>query len=426
MNLHGSINRRAVLVSLKPVSMLAIALSSICLPICVIAQQPVLMQPDPSPPKRIVMAGPVEVALADPGIPNTTLPVLDVMVNGHGPYRFAVETGAGFIAVGPGFGAKAGLISTATSGGLPSYHIDSITFAGISFQDFQIAEMPRGATGVDGILGLPFFQDVLLTIDYPARKLSISRDELPASNGETILDLKHSGPFWTMPIEFAGQKMRGVLDTRGTGMLSVVPQVAEKLPFDGPLQVMGRAGGAGIPDAEIKGGKLNGDVRLGRYSFTRPTITSRSLPPGFPEEPIVGDVILRNFVVSLDQRNARLRLDRTGSTSIELPTPQSRRAGVTTGPVQPVASTDAPGPLANYAGEFGDRVISLADGKLFIQRPGGPQLEMKQTGPDAFTLVQFPEAKFEFTRDAKGAIDSIRVFRNGVWEVAKLAVSHKR
>jgi hypothetical protein len=72
-----------------------------------------------------------------------------------------------------------------------------------------------------------------------------------------------------------------------------------------------------------------------------------------------------------------------------------------------------------YAGEYGDRVISLVDGKLFIQRPGGPQLEMRQTGPDAFTLVQIAEAKFEFTRDASGAVDSIRVFRNGAWEVSK-------
>jgi Aspartyl protease len=411
---HQRGNTSARLVALSTAVITAFALSTSAL-----AQRPTLLQPDPSPPKRVVMPGPVEVPLADPGIPNTTLPVVEVMINGRGPYRFAVETGAGFIAAGPGFGAKAGLVSIAGSGGLPSYHIDSITFAGISFQDFQVLEMPRGATGVDGVLGLPFFQDVLLTIDYPARKLRISRDELPSANGETILDLKHSGPFWTMPIEFAGKKMRGVLDTRGTGSLSVVPEIAATLPFEGPLQVIGRAGGAGIPDAEIKGGKLNGDVRLGRYSFTRPTITSRSLPPGFPPEPIVGDVILRNFVVSLDQKNARLRLERAGSTTIELPTPQPRRMGSTSGQAQPATAADKASPLAVYAGEYGDRVISLTDGKLFIQRPGGPQLEMRQTGPDAFTLVQIPEAKFEFTRDAAGSVDSIRVFRNGVWEVSK-------
>src|SRR5689334_4027595 len=157
-------------------------------------QMPAMLIPDTAPPKRIVMASSIEASLVDPGLPNATLPVIEVMVNGRGPFRFGVETGSPFIAAREGFGAKAGLVSAGETAGIPSYRVDSITFGGASFQDFQIAEMGRAATGVDGILGLPFFRNVLLTIDYPAKKLRISRDSLPVSNGETILDLRHSGP----------------------------------------------------------------------------------------------------------------------------------------------------------------------------------------------------------------------------------------
>src|SRR5215212_7278218 len=136
------------------------------------AQQPVMYQPDSAPPRRIAMsrAG-IEVPLADPGIPNTTLPVVEIMVNGRGPFRFGVETGAGFVAVSRAFVEAAGPLPR--SGGpdeIPEYRVDSITLGGATFHDVKVSAMPRPPTGVDGVLGLPFFRDLLLTIDYPARR----------------------------------------------------------------------------------------------------------------------------------------------------------------------------------------------------------------------------------------------------------------
>ncbi len=288
------------------------------------AQQPVIVHPDSSPPKHVAFTSTVEVPLVDPGIPNTTLPVVEVMINGRGPYRFGIETGAGFVGVGPGFGAKAGLTAKPGAPTDVVYQVDSLRLGEASFMDFPITELPRGATGVDGILGLPLFRDVLVTIDYAAKKLRISRDTLSVADGKSILELRRAGPFWTMPVEIAGKPMRGVLDTRGTGSFSMVPAIADQLPFEAAMEVIGRAGGAGIPTTEVKAGRLKGDVKIGDYTFTRPTITSRPLPAHFPTEPIVGDGVLRNFVVSLDQRTRRLRLARTGPAVIELPVPTRR------------------------------------------------------------------------------------------------------
>jgi hypothetical protein len=359
-----------------------------------------------------MLRGTVDIPLVDPGIPGTTLPVVEAMVNGRGPFRLAIETGAGFIALSPGVAERMGLKSTGRTADMPAFEADSISLGSASFHGVKLAELPRGPTGVDGLLGLPFFHDVLLTIDYGARRLRVSRDSLPAANGEDILQLTRTGPFWGIPADFAGQHLVGVLDTRGTGRTSVIPDVAKTLRFTGPLEVVGRAGGAAIPETEVKGGTLDGDMRIGRYVFPKPFLTVRPLPAGFPTGPIIGDVVLRNFVVTLDQQHARLRLAKTGSTTIDLGTPART---TTTAPAPVPAQTG----LAQYLGRFGERTFAINDGTLHIKRADGPWLEMRQTGPDAFELVAVEGAKIEFVRDSLGAITAVKVLRGGVWETSQ-------
>lgn len=296
------------------------------LPAAAAAQREVVVEsgPDSTPPRQIDMPARVEVPLADPGIPGTTLPVIEVMVNGKGPYRFGVETGAGFVGVSREFAQSAGLERDGGPDDFPEYRVAAVEFGGATFRDLKVAALPRAATGVDGILGLSFFHDVLVTIDYPGHRLVITRDTLPTANGRDVLALTRAGPFWAARIELAGHGYASVVDTRSTGLLGITPGVAAQLPFDGPLQVIGRARGAGIPETEVKAGRLAGDAKLGDWTFPRPVLSIRALPPGFDAPargPLLGDQVLHNFVVSLDQRTARLRLTRPGPTTIELPVP---------------------------------------------------------------------------------------------------------
>jgi hypothetical protein len=356
----------------------------------------------------------VEVPLVDPGIP-APLPVISVMINGRGPYRFGVETGAPFVAVSRELVSTLGLRKVGGNDQLPEYDIDSVTFGGASFRGVRVASIPRNARGVDGLLGLPFFQNVTFTVDYPANKLRITRDTLPAANGKDILPVSRVGPFWGVPIELAGKRFSAVLDTRSMAALSITPKGAEGLPFDGELRVVGRSSGAGLPDADVREGKLKGAARIGAYTFADPVLSMRELPPGFPEGPLVGSRVLENFVMSLDQRKARIRLARTGSTMIEL----RGMRGMAVAPVPPAASQPNAGPLNEYVGTYGDRTISLAGGKLQIQRPGGLPLELVATGPDAFTIAGIPAAKIEFLRDTNRKVARIRVFNSqGQWEEA--------
>jgi hypothetical protein len=76
--------------------------------------------------------------------------------------------------------------------------------------------------------------------------------------------------------------------------------------------------------------------------------------------------------------------------------------------------------LSEYAGTYGDRTLTVVDGKLTIQRPGGRPLELVAVGRDAFSIVGIPAAKIEFGRDSAGKVHEIRVLnQQNQWESAR-------
>ena len=129
--------------------------------------------------------------------------------------------------------------------------------------------------------------------------------------------------------------------------------------------------------------------------------------------------------MSLDQRRQRLRLTREGSSTINL---ESVRAGMTPGAGVPTATKPNEATnLSEYAGTYGDRTLTMVDGKLTIQRPGGRQLELIVVGRDAFSIVGIPAAKIEFGRDSAGKIYEIRALnQQNQWERAPRDSVQKR
>jgi hypothetical protein len=368
-------------------------------------------QPDSSPPRRVELTGPVEVPLSL----ESNLPIVEARVNGQGPFRFGIETGADFVIVSPDVVSRLALTRTGGSDAYPAYTVASIEIGGARFVDMPVAAARVAQTGIDGVLGLPLYRDVLMTIDYPARRLRFERGMLPAPDASNILTLTHIGPFWGVPISIAGTAFTAVLDTRSTGGFGLTPESARDVRFDGEPRVVGRARGAAIPETEVKAATIAGDVRVGRYVFPRPTVSIRPLPPGFPTEPIVGARVLSQFVVTLDQQNARLRLARDSDLPIVLDPAAGGRA-TSAAP----ASTAGAQATTDYAGRYGSRTVRAENGKLILQRDGGPPLEMVGTGQDTFTLAEVPQAQIKFVRDASGLIVEVQILnRDGQWEKEK-------
>jgi hypothetical protein len=76
--------------------------------------------------------------------------------------------------------------------------------------------------------------------------------------------------------------------------------------------------------------------------------------------------------------------------------------------------------LAEYAGSYEQRTIFLEDDGLWLQRAGGPKLQLAAgDGPDSWSLKRLPQAKLEFVRGDDGKIRELRVLgMRGTWEVS--------
>ncbi|MGE0439729.1 MAG: PDZ domain-containing protein [Gemmatimonadales bacterium] len=330
--------------------------------------------PDPPGPRAVRLDGsPVIPLVAANGPAGAPLPVVEVLINGKGPFRFGVETGAAVIGFRPGL-ADSLRLTRESRRNFDGFRADSITMPGAGFLGVPVVELPRAAAGVDGILGLPFFFQVLFTIDYPRRTLTLSLGRLPEPEGREVLALGRVGPFFTVPLTIGGLETSAVLDTRSSGTVGLVPATADSVRFTEPLRVVGTARGVAIAATEVRGGVLAGDIRIGRYRFPGPFLVVRSLPSQLPQAAVLGSGALRHFAVTLDQGTGRLRLTRDGPADIVLgppgPTPapggEPRRLGAALGFLgggeRIRVELVQPGSLAETIGlRVGDEITAIND-----------------------------------------------------------------
>jgi len=238
-------------------------------------------------------------------------------LNGKGPYRLLVETGSPRVQLTTPVLTTLALPPGGMDGADSLFRLDSLRIGGVLVRGLAVGrgdEVER--LGADGVLGLDAYADLLLTLDYPAGRLSLTRDTLPTPDGAEVLPAVRVGPFVGVTVELAGQKEVGVLDTQGGLLVQTIPAVADRLVVEQPLRVVGRAIVGGNAPVEVKGGRLAGDMILGRYVFRRPRIAVHPLPPDIPSRVTIGAGALRYFRVGIDQRSMRVRLARADSTAI--------------------------------------------------------------------------------------------------------------
>lgn len=336
-------------------------------------------------------------------------PAVEVMVNGQGPFLFALDTGAqGQGRIDSSLVEKLGLKPNGQIGGSDSsgqnvramntYELDSIKIGDITFEKVSAAsrnynDLP-GAPRIDGILGFNLFADYILTLDYPGKKIRLEKGALPASNGTNILDFENSRGVPVIDLQIGNQKIKADIDSGNmVGAFMLPTTIVEKAATASEPMVVGRARTVSN-DVEIKQVRLKDNIRLGSFEFTEPTVT---FPGPAANAGNIGSKTLSQFVIAFDQKNKRVKFERTGSDSNTS-----------------AAKIENP---KDYAGSYGDRTITEENGSLFIQRPNGMRLKLVPIARDEFTLEQIPAARFKFTRDASGNITEIQVLNpQGTWE----------
>jgi hypothetical protein len=243
-------------------------------------------------------------------------PFVMVMVNGKGPFRFVVDTGTGgeaFVTAElaaqlglPGAG-QARLQDPSGQGGqrVPMVMIESLRVAGVEFTGIKAAVHPLGVGegSYQGLLGFVLFRDYLLTLDFPAHRLTLEPGALTPDGERSVLPFRMPDGVPIVAVEIGGLRTEAQIDSGGSG-LSLPALMVPRLRF--AIEPADFGNGQSLSTRfQIKAARLASNVRLGGYTFTQPFV---EINPAFPLANL-GACPLQGFAVTFDQKSLLVRFE---------------------------------------------------------------------------------------------------------------------
>ena len=272
--------------------------------------------PDRAPGSTRLPEGGVDAPMLRSG----HMPAVQVRVNGQGPFLFAIDTGgAGTARIDSSLAARLGLTTVGeVLAGDPSgknprrmrlVELDSIEIGGARFAKLTAAVRDynevRRDEPVDGILGFGLFTNCLFTLDYPAGRVRLGSGELPPANGADVLDYRDRHGIPATTIRVAGREMEAHVDAGSMGGIILPESEIASLPLASEPVVIGKARTVSNT-FEIRAADLDGDVTIGGITLHRPKLEFQPIMPTAN----LGARVLRDYAITFDQKNRRMRLVR--------------------------------------------------------------------------------------------------------------------
>lgn len=225
--------------------------------------------------------------------------VAEVSINGQGPWPMILDSGAASTVLSDRILEAIGSIDQ-----IKSFNIGEFKFKGEFSGFYRSMDQLSHALGmrIEGIVGHPVFRNVLLTYDYPGQEVRVGLGRLPVAGPGIVPTGKEKRPYLNARI--GRRKFKVLVDTGSGRGLSL--SRSKHYRFKEPL----RKTGARI---KINGlhyvstGRLEGVVELGPLKLREPIINA-SVGNG-RNDSLVGQEILRDYVLTFDQLNRRMRFD---------------------------------------------------------------------------------------------------------------------
>lgn len=222
-------------------------------------------------------------------------PVVNVMIDGKGPFKFILDTGADVTVLDQGLADELHLAVIghknlgSPSGPAPEdsklvqvqrLSVGPAELLNPECASDNIAGMFRMPDPPRGVLSATSFSGYVLTIDYPKSQLRLRAGSLPASDNSSVLDYELFQELPAVFIDVANQPVRVHIDTGSPGGFTLPQKYMETLPLSSsPAQI----GIARLVSGELKvwGATLNGKITLGKFSFENPKVEFlESVPVG--------------------------------------------------------------------------------------------------------------------------------------------------
>jgi aspartyl protease len=249
-------------------------------------------------------------------------PVVDVKINGKGPYRFILDTGASgnvidtalqdelslpkspMTATFPGHGTSMTLVS------LEELSVGEAKLGGLTAVVMHLDKLFTGDGAPRGVLSASAFPGHVVTFDYPKKRIGIAKGKLDTDDAKRTFAYSEDDVLPTVPVRIGGREVRVHLDT-GSGYGLILPRhYLDELPLASQPVDSGQKTRTPMGEYPIKLAKLKGPVALGDYALDLGDVRFSDASPGGPPRGNLGYEVLRGFVVTLDSRNRRVRLER--------------------------------------------------------------------------------------------------------------------
>lgn len=209
---------------------------------------------------------------------------------------------------------------------------------------------------VDGILPAAAFRDATLTIDYPARTVTVAPSPaLPPAAAAAHEVALAPDALPQIEVEVGATTVRVLLDSGSSEFLSL-PAAAALTFQHGPVET-GRWQTIGGPQP-IRRGRLDGDLAWAGHTLAAPMVALDQGTRG-----AAGSGLLRHFRITLDLRHARARFERDESAPVTCPPVRSLGLGFLHDREHwSIAYVLAGGPAAQAGLAAGD-IITAIDGQ---------------------------------------------------------------
>jgi predicted aspartyl protease len=347
----------------------------------------------------VVVGGPL--AATAPFEVSTGRPMIQLTVNGKGPYPFVLDTGAPSLILRPALVEELGLEVVGTTevnspmGGTP-VEVDQVRVESIGLGDASVADLEAivlghlGGAGLGmGIVGPAVFREHgPLLLDFKSNTLTIGDDAKPA-DVETWISFGESAPLLDIPVQIGELRIDGHIDTGSPGVLAVPNRFEDKLPLSGPVRTVGTAQTVDA-EFEIRSAPIETIVRVADAQITVREISLAPLPVAN-----LGTAGLRGLTLYIDWKQERFAL--TGKAepvarqvrSGAVPAGSGPRFGVRARPTEDgsvVVMGTEPGSPAEAIGLLaGDRIIAI-NGTSMAEL--GSQVRAELSKPDAELTIE--------------------------------------
>lgn len=268
---------------------------------------------------------------------------VEVRINGNGPYRFVVDSGADTSVVGLRIaralqlplGQPAILNSMTARHIVDRVRIAELTVGSSKFRDLQLPALKEMDVGGDGLIGIDALVQQRLLMDFEKRSIKVEDARIPvkAMPGDIVVTAKRKrGQLILTQVKAAGLPLEAVIDT-GSEVTIGNTKLRDKL-IRGHRDKFWTVEATGVTGVTVKMQMaVIGELQLGPVTLRNVPIAFADVPPfalfGLANEPalLLGTDMLENFRrISLDfrARKIRFQLKKCGTTGIVLSTSLTR------------------------------------------------------------------------------------------------------